>query len=235
MRGPRTAIAAAVFVASYAITMSRPSADDWMSPEPASFHARGLSLVAEIFPPASRQNAGSHAICYFYEVEYQGTRWDVKPRLRWKAALANEQMPVDAIVSADGWLVTLNNWGGAGGAHSVVVYDQRGRLVADWSGDQLFAHPLLQQIARERRSVSSIWWNEKAKYYFTRVHTLFVSLGPDTVIRFDLADGSYRVAGPSTFPEFTAVAADTNALTEIWKTSLRFSSMTDVLAARAGR
>jgi hypothetical protein len=235
MRGPRTAVAAAVFVTSCAIAASRLSADDWMSPEPASFHARGLALVAEIFPPASRQNAGSHALCYFYELEYPGTRWDVKPTLKWKAALVNEQMPVDAIVSPDGWLVTLNNWGAAGGKHSVVVYDQRGRLIADWSGDQLFAHPLLQKIARERRSVSSIWWNENAKYYFSRARALFVSIGPDAVIRIDLAGGSYRVGDRSTFPEYTSVAADTNALTEIWKTSLRFSSITDVLAARAGR
>jgi hypothetical protein len=143
-----------------------------MLPEPASFHARGMSLVAEIFPPDSRQNSGSHALCYFYELGYPGTHWDVKPRLKWKRQLVNERMPVEAVVSMNGWLVTFNNWGGMGKAHAIVVYDPDGRLVADWSGEQLFAHPALEAINRERMSASSIWWNQKSKYYFTRSNAL---------------------------------------------------------------
>jgi hypothetical protein len=211
------------------------SADEWMLPEPASFHARGSQLVAEIFPTASRQNPGKRALCYFYEVGYPGTRWDVTPTLKWKAQLANEHMPVDAVVSQDGWLVTLNEWYGAGHAHSLVVYDPRGHLVADWSGDRLFADPALQTIARDRTSMSSVWWNRHASYYFTRQHVLFVSLSADAVIRVDLAAGSYRVGPASAFRDYAVAAADANALTEIWKTSLRFSSITDVLAPRTGR
>lgn len=210
-------------------------ADRWALAEPASFHARGMSLVAEIFPTASRQNSGSRAFCYFYELGYPGTHWDVTPRLKWKGPLANEQMPVDAIVSMDGWLVTLDNWGGRGKAHAIVVYDPRGRLVADWSGDQLFANLSLQKIARDRMSMSSIFWNEKAKYYFSRTNTLFIAVADDVIIRIDLGRASYRVGNASTFRDYAALVADTNAVTEIWKTSLRFSSMTDVLAARAGR
>ena len=211
------------------------SADDWMLPEPASFHARGMQLVAEIFPPASRQNPGKRALCYFYELGYPGTTWNVTPTLKWKAELANEHMPIDAIVSQDGWLVTLNEWYGAGQAHSLVVYNPRGRLVADWSGDRLFADPLLQAIARDRTSMSSVWWNQHASYYFTRQHVLFVSLSANAAIRVDLPAGSYRVGAASAFRDYTAATADANALTEIWKTSLRFSSVTDVLSARTGR
>jgi hypothetical protein len=29
-------------------------ADDWVRPEPTSFHSRGFGYVAEIFPPNSR-------------------------------------------------------------------------------------------------------------------------------------------------------------------------------------
>jgi len=209
------------------------SADEWTLPEPASFHSRGMQLVAEIFPPASRQNQGKRALCYFYEVGYPGTRWDVTPTLKWKAELVNEHMPVDAIVSQDGWLVTINNWYGAGQAHSLAVYDPRGHLVADWSGDRLFNDPALQKIARDRTSMSSIWWNQHATYYFTRQHVLYIHLSADAVIRVDLASGSYRVGPASAFRDYTVAAADANALTEIWKTSLRFSSITDVLAARS--
>jgi len=211
------------------------AADEWMLPEPASFHSRGMQLVAEIFPPASRQNQGQRALCYFYELGYPGTRWDVTPTLKWKAELANEKMPVDAIVSQDGWLVTINNWYGAGQAHSLVVYDPRGHLVADWSGDRLFADPALQRIARDRMSTSSVWWNQHAKYYFTRQQVLYVSVSPDAVIRVNLAAGSYRVGPPSAFRDYAATAADANADTEVWKTSLRFSSITDILATRTAR
>ena len=76
------------------------------------------------------------------------------------------------------------------------------------------------------------WWNAGAKYYFSRANTLFVTVGDHVVIRIDLAGGSYRVGVPGTFRDYAAVASDVNALTEIWKTSLRFSSITDILAAR---
>ena len=231
----RLAVPLTILVISYLAGTIGLSADDWMRPEPASFHSRGMQLVAEIFPPASRQNQGTHALCYFYELGYPGTRWDVTPTLKWKAELANEHMPVEAIVSQDGWLVTLNEWYGAGQAHSLVVYDPRGRLVADWSGDRLFADPALRKIARDRMSMSSVWWNQHATYYFTRQRVLFVSVSADAVIRVDLAAGSYRVGLASAFLDYAVAAADANALTEIWKTSLRFSSITDVLAARAGR
>jgi hypothetical protein len=140
--------------------------------------------------------------CYFYEVGYPGIRLDVAPTLKWKAELVNEHMPVDAIVSQDGWLVTLNEWYGTGKAHSLIVYDPHGRLVADWSGDRLFVDPALKKIARDRMSMSSIWWNEHASYYFTRQRVLFVSVSADAVIRVDLAAASYRVGPASAFRDY---------------------------------
>src|SRR5262249_15475168 len=90
MRALRFATMLAVVVLSCQVETSILSADEWMLPEPASFHARGMSLVAEVFPPASRQNSGSRALCYFYEVAYPGERWDVKAQLKWKRELAND-------------------------------------------------------------------------------------------------------------------------------------------------
>src|SRR5215471_5992755 len=123
MRPWRFTTVLAIVVVWCHVETSTLGADEWMLPEPASFHARGMSLVAEVFPPASRQNSGSHALCYFYDVGYPGIRWDVKAQLKWKRELANDRMPVEAIVSMDGWLVTFNNWGAMGVAHAIVVYD----------------------------------------------------------------------------------------------------------------
>jgi hypothetical protein len=105
--------------------------------------------------------------------------------------------------------------GAMGHAHAIAVYSPDGRLVADWSGDQLFADPSLAQIARDK--------------------TLFIGLTGQLVVRIDLAGASYRVGPPARFREYAAVSADANALTEVWKISLRFSSITDILAVRAGR
>jgi hypothetical protein len=47
--------------------------------------------------------------------------------------------------------------------------------------------------------MSSIWWNEKARYYFSRANTLFISVAEDVVIRIDLAGAAYRVGAPRHF------------------------------------
>jgi hypothetical protein len=93
----------------------------------------------------------------------------------------------------------------------------------------------LKNIVRERMSMPLIWWNEKAMYYFSRANTLFIKVADGVVIRIDLSGGAYRVGPPSLFRDYAAVAADAAALTEVRKTSLRFSSITDTLAVHAGR
>ena len=210
-------------------------ADDWGWPEPASFHARGFGFVAEIFPPGSRQNqGGDRAFCYFYEVGYPGTRWDVHAKLLWKAPVVNGRMPVEGLVSMDGRLVTLNEWGAVGHAHAIVVYDRRGQLVADIQGDKVVAALGPEGKAHLRPSESSLWWNQDAKYYFSRDGSspgsyrqgarLYVRLNWPRVVVVNLETGELKGGAPAEFPELTVIAADTNAATAVWKTSLRFSS-----------
>ena len=56
-------------------------------------------------------------------------------------------------------------------------------------------------------SVSPVWWNEKAKYYFSRAHTLFIGLDGQVIIRIDpglelmlLSGQEHRLAGASASP-----------------------------------
>lgn len=213
-------------------------ADDVGWPEPASFHARGFGFVAEVFPPASRQNpASDRAFCYFYEVGYPGTRWDVHAKLIWKAPVVNGRMPVEGLVSMDGRLVTLNEWGAIGHAHAIVVYDRRGQLVADIHGDRVLSALGPEANAHVHPSDTTRWWNQDAKYYFSRDGSspgsyrmgarLYVRLNWPRVLVVNLETGEFKGGAPSDFPELTAIAGDSNAATAVWKTSLRFSSMTD--------
>src|SRR5690349_2540847 len=104
-----------VFMALTSVFLSvRGIADDWASLEQVSFVSCGYSYVAEIFPPKSRQNPGDKPLCYFYEMGYPGTEWKIQPHLLWKAQLVNKQMPYQAVVSMDGFLVTLNDHGQVG-------------------------------------------------------------------------------------------------------------------------
>jgi hypothetical protein len=112
-------------------------ADDWVRPEPTSFHSRGFGYVAEIFPPHSRQNSGDKPLCYFYELGYPGSDWRIDARLKWKAPLANEIMPYQALISQAGDLITLNEHGSVGYRNAIVIYDRLGRAIKAYKLDDL--------------------------------------------------------------------------------------------------
>ena len=226
----------------------RAGADDRKTAEPASFHSRGFGYVAEIFPPHSRRNPGDRAFCYFYQVGYPGTDWTVDPRLVWSGFLFNREMPYEAIVSMDGVLVTLNDWGHPGFEHAIVVYDKAGHPVADLAGDQLLADDgtpnvsrpipqedgsvILQTRVKYPNSPTSRLWEKNAKFYFAPDgKTLHVALNWGPYLEIQLQPpGGFKYGHRVDFPALEKVLADTNSETEVWQTSLRFSSMTDVLA-----
>ncbi len=207
------------------------SADQWSWPEPSSFHARGFSYVAEVFPVKSRNNTTEKPICYFYAMGYPGTGWKVDATLVWKGALVNRQMAHEAVVSMDGDLVTLNEYGRLGFENSVVIYGRQGKLVKAYSFDELISSA---EASGFERSTSSRWWNKDAKYYFlVNPGRFYIVLPADKVLRFQLSDGQHRYGAMSDFPELAKITANqyANERAEVWRTSLRFSSITDVLAA----
>src|SRR5258708_36981577 len=119
----RSLLWAIVLVASARLS----SADDWAQSEPVSFHARGFSYVAEVFPAKARHNATEKPICYFYSMGYPGTEWKVDAKLVWKGPLVNPDMPYEAVLSTGGGLVTLNEYGHLGFENSVVIYGRQGK------------------------------------------------------------------------------------------------------------
>jgi hypothetical protein len=214
--------------------MSAAFPDDWRWPEPISFHSGGFSYVAEIFPPHSRQNNSEKPICYFYKMAYPGTEWKIKPELVWKAKLNNARMPVQALVSMDGELVTLNEHGKAGFENAVVIYDRKGQLLKSFHLDELITN---EDEGRFSISTSSRWWNDKARYYFLKNPSrLYILLKWGKVWEFSLTDDGFRTGELTQFADLALVSkaphADEEA--EIWEINLRFSSITDVLNPKIG-
>jgi len=221
--------------ASIVLCLCAPAvADDWGAPEPVSFHSRGFGYVAEIFPPESRQNSTTRPFCYFYKVGYGGSGWKVDAKLKWKAQLVNDLMPYQAVVSMNGRFVTLNEYAALGYKNAVAIYSQTGALIKTYQLDDLM--PVADREKLET-SESSRWWNKDAKYFFVENPArLYVLLSWGKVLEFNLETSRHKYSSLAEFQDLVKVMAKgiySNEETEIWATSLRFSSITDLVEAKA--
>lgn len=215
-------IAALLVLASLAAPAT---ADDWPAPHPRSWHGQGFGRVVEVFPARSRHNPTDRPLAYAYEVGYPGAGWKLDARLVWKGPLANRWAPYAALVSSDGWLVTLDEWANLGHDHALVVYDPAGKLIK--------AHPLdalvPADVANRDRSVSSRYWRKGAHYVFdTRARLLQIHLDRAGVVEVSLTTGAAQYVPPGKARKLASPE-----LAMVHETSLRFSSITDVLAERA--
>src|SRR4028118_2028914 len=179
-------------------------ADSWPNPTPVSFHSRGFSYVAEVFPPESRQNTSKNPVCYLYQMGYPGKRWDVIPKLLWKTELVNDSMPLSAVVSMGQEVVTLNEYGRVGYQNAVVIYSKQGQLVKSFRLDDLIAEEDKPHLLI---SAGSRWWNNEAKYFFlSKPSRLNIVLKWGKVMEFSLSDGKFQSGKIADFPDVATLA-----------------------------
>jgi hypothetical protein len=201
------------------------------APEPVGFHSRGFGYVAEIFPPKSRQNPGARPVAHLYEVGYPGADWSVKARRLWTTELAARLMPQAALVSMAGHLVTLDEYYETGSTNALVIYGRDGRFVRSFTLGQLLGAGPLERI---QWSDCGRAWRQGVRFFFTSTSNpkLFVLLPSRSVLELDLETGDLRRGGISDFPGLRAIIAQQfpNEETEVWITSLRFSSISDLLS-----
>ena len=198
------------------------------APEPIGFHSRGFGYVAELFPPKSRRNPGTKPRAYLYTVAYPGREWRVEAHRLWTAELANALMPDAALVSAAGHVVTLDDYDGAGGNHALVVYATTGRLVRSFALEQLLG----AETSRVARADCGLLWREGTSFYFASQvdPKLYIVLPWNRVLEVTLSTGTLRRGILGDFPALREILKTQypNELTEVWATSLRFSSLTDL-------
>jgi hypothetical protein len=215
-----------VLVLASLASLSDPArADDWPIAHPRGWYGQGFSRVVEVFPARSRQNPGDKPLAYAYAVGSPGAAWKIDAKLIWKATLPNREAPYEALVSSDGWLVTLDDWGNLGFDNALVIYDPAGKLVKAHKLDGLVP----ADVADRDRSKSSRYWRRRAQYTFDPVAKLLqIQLDKAGVVEVSLATGAAQYVAAATAQKLANPEPAT--LNEI---SLRFSSITDLLAERA--
>lgn len=206
---------------------------DRLAPEPRSFHSRGFDHVAEIFPPFSRQNSSARPMVYIYAVGYPGRRWDVSARLLTSATLPHETFPGEAVVSRAGDLVTLDEYYQSGQTNAVVLVDGAGSLIGAFALTDLLRD---DEILSLERSDCGIHWRDGASYFFLLESEprFYIALSGGLVLEFHLETGRFRRGRASAFPDLLQVMGRSfaNERAEPWATSLRFSSITDLVRGR---
>jgi len=200
--------------------------------------------VAEIFQSNSRLR-NKKSVCYFYEIEFDINLNKYRPqdrfRLIWNGELVNSKVPSKAIISSNGYLVTIDDYYYSGKDHAVVLYNKEGTLLKDFSLDQL--------IPEEDRlsfviSSSSIFWRNNAKYYFCNpiqknesqknpTH-LYIVLKSGKVIEIPLEIGDNNYSDISNFPFLDSLVSQkfTKEMYYGKSSELKYSSITELLNCR---
>jgi len=203
---------------------------DRLAPEPTGFHARGFGMAAEVFPAGSRQNPGDGPRVYMYEVAHPGLRWEVRATRRWTVELPWAPFPREALVSTEGHVVLLDDDFEANGAHALALVGAGGKPAGAYRLSQLFSEGELQAMDW---SDCGIHWRNGASYWFLLdgAPRFYVVLGGELALELDLATGDLRRGAVEEFPRLQAVRATPwpNEEVEVWSTSLRFSSITDLV------
>jgi TonB family protein len=161
-------------------------ADTWRLPEKAKYYSPNKRYYLEVTPGKlesqlkyfedkvdGRDNAGAlkgvkdnRARGAFYS-RSAGAGYSRK----WKFPLVNEVSPVSAVVSGNGdYVVTFDNWHGAGyGDDVVVIYRSNGDLIKKFGLEDLLTEEDIETLPH---SVSSIWWG--GEHYIDEAHGLLV-------------------------------------------------------------
>jgi hypothetical protein len=170
------------------------AADEWMWPTPQVFSASsGSYALRTLPPPPSKSLPGPSPFGRAQAVLFKPGA-DGKDVAIWKRELVNT--PYRAVVSDDGkFVVTFDTWGRVGFAHSLVIYGEQGRLIADYELDALF--PRDEITERVPHSTSSRWWHRDSITTFTEPgDELVVTLKWGRVLRVALATGKVIAREP---------------------------------------
>lgn len=223
-----TALISVTLIASASLTST--GRCDRGAPEPRAFHARGFEMVAELFPPDSRNNDSSSPVAHLYRMAYPGPRWEAKAEREWTTTLPHQDFPMAALVSMAGHMVTLDDHSNYGldVGHAVVLVGADGGVRGDFSLTDLFTEAELEEFPV---SDCGYDWREDARFFFLLdgEQRFYMLLAGGLVLEFDLDSGALRRGTEADFPELAATAAreHANEETQIWSITLRFASISD--------
>lgn len=213
--------------------------DSWITKGPASYSGRG-GFIAEIFPINSRLKNDA-PICFFYEnifIDYEKEDYDPQKRFKliWSGDLINDTAPNGALVSSNGYLITLDEHALLGSEHSIVLYDKDGDLIKDYFLSDIVPE---KDIYEMFTTTSSIHWRYNAKFYFCNPNGnslfnpsyFYVVLESGMVIEIKLNDGKNNYGELKQFPFLDSLNSQSyvNEIAIVNETSLEYSSITELL------
>jgi hypothetical protein len=203
---------------------------------PLSYTSRGYDFIAEFFPPFSTGDSLPHSSCYFY----QKLRDEPHFKLLWKDT--EYQGPFSAIISMDGDLITVDGQVGRGRKNSIMIYSREGKRSKTLDYDELF--PTFVPELDTLYPFNNLW-NVDASYYFVNLDKpqserfpthLYIRLKWNKAFEFRLSDGVFRYGPIIDYPVLDSLSQpgiSTNSEAGIRPTSLRFSSITELLRCKS--
>jgi hypothetical protein len=184
----RFRLGAVSFLAAMALLAVQAWADRWMPPQPRVYASERGERGLKVFPVAPDDRG--------FASQWQGRLFavghDGEDETVWQAPLVC--VPRQAFVSRTGAVVTVDEYGAMGYAHSLVVYGAAdGKVIADHKLEDLFTAEEIQEHAPA--TASSRWWAGEAKFSFDESGNRFnVAMNWGKSFSINLADGSIQNA-----------------------------------------
>lgn len=145
------------------------AADQWISPEQASFHSTNRNYMFVVVP--GRKQLGpiglkitQHELSRFTALGQDSARGllcklsdEGSCEVAWRARLPYPVAPASALVSDSGRIViTFDQWGRAGYGDVIVIYDYSGSVIRKYRLEDFLTS---DEILRVPTTVSSRWWS----------------------------------------------------------------------------
>ena len=181
-------------LAAWLVALAGPAhADSWARPVVREIFSASRDHFVRITPGndmAAVVGFGGSAKGKPAIAEYYRRFPDRSYRLVHSVALLNPVAPVDAFLSDEGHLVTVDNWHNRGYGRVLAVYGANGKLVRSYALSDLFPKA---EIDAFPHSVSSIAWHKGPVYLNQDQRTLYmmVSEGRDLVLGLESGRFAY--------------------------------------------
>jgi len=156
-------------------------ADSWAEPELKTVAAENAMYLARI-EPGHTGRGSAHATLYLYDAHADGYRKLVR------YALQDDWLPVTALLSNDGSLVTLDHWAEVGTGVVLHVYDVQGNIRSQHTLRELIG----DAAGKAPSSVSSTWWRCGAPFFIDGGKRVRVKTFDEGSLDIDLANDTWE-------------------------------------------
>jgi hypothetical protein len=160
-------------------------ADDWPAPRPRVFASADARHGFKLLPA----KPGIENLFGDWDGRLFRVNDDGSDAILWQARMVCA--PHQVFVSNSGAVVTVDQHGSVGYEHSLVVYGEAGKVLADYALEDLLSEEEIRD--RVSWSVSSRWWTREAKFSLDEDRGRFViEMSWGKKLELHLADGALQ-------------------------------------------